>query len=181
MQCAVDIKSLQPWAASVGSIPYMVVAEELLRLATFTTEFDIKAVIADRVAYCFEVVCEYVQKDLRGSSDMINNSDTQTFSNILGLGQKFVDEVLTIKGGWFHNSCELVDLQARRSQRGWSTLVVWSPWGPQVVCHVQGSRQHAGRLDEEYVGRSISITQDSFVSDSFQQMPTQGYLFKMII
>ena len=31
------------------------------------------------------------------------------------LGQKFVDEVLTIKGGWFHISCELVDLQARRS------------------------------------------------------------------
>ena len=62
------------------------VAEELLRLATFTTEFDIKAVIADRVAYCFEVVCEHVQKDLRGSSDMINNprSDIQTFSNILG-------------------------------------------------------------------------------------------------
>ena len=68
MQCAVDIKSLQPWSASVGSIPYMVVAEELLRLATFTTEFD-KAVIADRVAYCFEVVCERVQKDLRGTEN----------------------------------------------------------------------------------------------------------------
>ena len=78
MQCAVDIKSLQPWSASVGSIPYMVVAEELLRLATFTTEFDIKAVIADRVAYCFEMVYEHVQKDLRGSSDMINNPG-QTF------------------------------------------------------------------------------------------------------
>ena len=39
------------------------VAEELLRLATFTTEFDIKAIIADRVAYCFEVVCEHVQKN----------------------------------------------------------------------------------------------------------------------
>ena len=78
MQCEVDIKSLQPWSASVGSIPYMVVAEELLRLATFTTEFDIKAPIADRVAYCFEVVCEHVQKDLRGSSDMINNPG-QTF------------------------------------------------------------------------------------------------------
>ena len=37
------------------------VAEELLRLATFTTEFDIKAVIADRAAYCFEVVCEHVR------------------------------------------------------------------------------------------------------------------------
>ena len=69
MQCAVDIKCLQPWSASVGSIPYMVVAEELLRLATFTTEFDIKAVIADRVAYCFEVVCEHVQKDLRGTEN----------------------------------------------------------------------------------------------------------------
>ena len=53
MQCAVDIKSLQPWSAGVGGIPYMVgVADELLRLATFTTEFDIKAVIADCVAYC---------------------------------------------------------------------------------------------------------------------------------
>ena len=117
------------------------VAEELLRLATFTTEFDIKAVIADRVAYCFEVVCEHEQKDLRGTEneftlgsrklrhDQQPRSDIQTFSNILGLGQKFVDEVLTIKGGWFHNSCELVDLQARRSQRGWSTLVVWCPMG----------------------------------------------------
>ena len=45
------------------------VAEELLRLATFTTEFDIKAVIADRVAYCFEVVCEHVQKELRGTEN----------------------------------------------------------------------------------------------------------------
>ena len=45
-QCDVDIKSLQPWSAGVGGIPYMVgVAEELLRLATFTTEFDIKAII----------------------------------------------------------------------------------------------------------------------------------------
>ena len=88
MQCAGDGKSLQPWSAGVGSIPYMVVAEELPRLATFTTEFDIKAVIADRVAYCFEVVCEHVQKDLRGTeneftlgsrnSDMINNPG-QTF------------------------------------------------------------------------------------------------------
>ena len=79
MQCAVDIKSLQPWSAGVSGIPYMVgVAEELLRLAAFTTEFDIKAVIADRVAYCFEVVCEHVQKDLRGSSDLINNPG-QTF------------------------------------------------------------------------------------------------------
>ena len=70
MQCAVDIKSLQPWSAGVCGIPYMVgVAEELLRLATFTTEFDIKAVIADRVAYCFEVVCEHVQKDLRGTEN----------------------------------------------------------------------------------------------------------------
>ena len=49
---------------------YMVgVVEELLRLATFTTEFDIKAVIADRAAYCFEVVCERVQKDLRGTEN----------------------------------------------------------------------------------------------------------------
>ena len=48
MQCTVDIKSLQPWSAGVSGIPYMVgVAEELLRLATFTTEFDIKAVIAE--------------------------------------------------------------------------------------------------------------------------------------
>ena len=63
------------------------VAEELLRLATCTTDFDIKAIIADRAAYCFEVVCEHVQKDLRGteneswaaeSSDMVNNPD-QTF------------------------------------------------------------------------------------------------------
>ena len=45
------------------------VAEELLRLATFTTEFDIKAVIADRATYCFEVVCEHVQKDLRGTEN----------------------------------------------------------------------------------------------------------------
>ena len=87
------------------------VAEELLRLATFTTEFDIKAVIADRAVYCFEVVCEHVQKELRGteneftlgsrklSHDQQPRSDLQTFSNILGLGQKFVDEVLTIKGG----------------------------------------------------------------------------------
>ena len=45
------------------------VAEERLRLATFTTEFDIKAVIADRAAYCFEVVCEHVQKDLRGTEN----------------------------------------------------------------------------------------------------------------
>ena len=89
MQCAVDIKSLQPWSAGVAGIPYMVgVAEELLRLATFTTEFDIKAIIADRATYCFAVVCEHVQKDL-----------IQTFSNILGLGQKFVDEVLTIRAG----------------------------------------------------------------------------------
>ena len=57
MQCAVDIKRLQPWSAGVSGIPNMVgVAEELFRLATFTTEFDIKAVIADRVAYCFEAV-----------------------------------------------------------------------------------------------------------------------------
>ena len=70
MQCAVDIKSLQPWSAGVGGIPDMVgVAEELLRLATFTTEFDIKAIIADRAAYCFEVVCEHVQKDLRGTEN----------------------------------------------------------------------------------------------------------------
>ena len=89
MQCTVDIKSLQPWSVGVSGIPYMVgVAEELLRLATFTTEFDIKAVIADRAVYCFEVVCEHVQKELRGtenefpwaaeSSDMINNPG-QTF------------------------------------------------------------------------------------------------------
>ena len=59
MQCAVDIKSLQPWSAGVGGIPYLVgVAEELLRLATFTTEFDIKAIIADRAAYCFEACAE---------------------------------------------------------------------------------------------------------------------------
>ena len=45
------------------------VAEELLRLATFTTEFDIKAVIADRAVYCFEVVCEHVQKELRGTEN----------------------------------------------------------------------------------------------------------------
>ena len=130
-------KSLQPWSAAVSGIPYMVgVAEELLKLATFTTKFD----IADRAAYCFEVVCEHVQKDLRGTEneftlgsrklrhDQQPRSDIQTFSNILGLVRNF-----TIKGGWFHISCELVDLQARRSQRGWSTLVVWSPWGPQVV------------------------------------------------
>ena len=51
------------------------VAEELLRLATFTTEFDIKAIIADRAAYCFEVVCEHVQKDLRGTENefTVNN------------------------------------------------------------------------------------------------------------
>ena len=64
------------------------VAEEPLRLATFTTEFDIKAIIADRTAYCFEVVCEHVQKDLRGteneftwaaeSLDMVNTPG-QTF------------------------------------------------------------------------------------------------------
>ena len=167
MDAMLDIKSLQPWSVGVSGIPYMVgVPEELLRLATFTTEFDIKAVIADRAAYCFEVVCEHVQKDLRGTEneftlgsrklrhDQQPRSDIQTFSNILGLGQKFVDEVLPIKGGWFHISCELVDLQARRSQRGRSTLVVWSPWGPQVVCHVYGSHRHEGRLDEECVGRS---------------------------
>ena len=46
------------------------VAEELLRLATFTTEFDIKAIIADRAAYgTVEVVCEHVQKDLRGTQN----------------------------------------------------------------------------------------------------------------
>ena len=66
----VDIKSLQPWSAGVDGIPYMVgVAEELLRLATFTTELDIKAVIADRATYCFEVVCEHVQKDLRSTEN----------------------------------------------------------------------------------------------------------------
>ena len=81
-----SIKSLQTWSAGVSGIPYMVgVAEELLRLATFTTEFDTKAVIADRAVYCFEVVCEHVQKELRGpwaaeSSDMINNPD-QTFKH----------------------------------------------------------------------------------------------------
>ena len=87
------------------------VAEELLRLATFTTEFDIKAVIADRAVYCFEVVCEHVQKELRGTEneftlgsrklryDQQPRSEIQTFSNILGLGQKFVDEVLTIRAG----------------------------------------------------------------------------------
>ena len=81
------------------------VAEELLRLATFTTEFDIKAVIADRATHCFEVVCEHVQSDLRGTENEFTlgsrklrhgqqpRSDIQTFSNILGLGQKFVDEV----------------------------------------------------------------------------------------
>ena len=105
MQGAVDIKSLQPWSASAGGIPYMVVAEELLRLAAFTTEFDIKTVIADRATYCFEVVCEHVQKDLRGTENEFAlgsrkpRSDIQTFSNILGLGQKFVDEVLTIRAG----------------------------------------------------------------------------------
>ena len=112
MQCTVDIKSLQPWSVGVSGIPYMVgVAEELLRLATFTTEFDIKAVIADRAVYCFEVVCEHVQKELRGTEneftmgsrklrhDQQPRSDIQTFSNILGLGQKFVDEVLTIRAG----------------------------------------------------------------------------------
>ena len=99
----------------------MVVAEELLRLATFTTEFDIKAVIADRATYCEEVVCEHVQKDLRGTeneftgSRMLRHGQQPTFSNILGLGQKFVDEVLIIRGGWFEHSCKLVDLQARRS------------------------------------------------------------------
>ena len=120
----------------MGSIPYMVVAEELLRLATFTTEFDIKAVIADRVAYCFEVVnmCRKIYVAPRMSSPCQQpRSDIQAFSNILGLGQKFVDEVLTIKGGWFHISCELVDLQARRSQRGRSTLVVWSPGTPSCL------------------------------------------------
>ena len=89
MQCAVDIKSLQPWSAGVGGIPYMVgVAEELLRLATFTTDF----VIADRATYCFEVVCEHVQKDLRGTENEFTlgsrklrhgqqpRSDIQTFS-----------------------------------------------------------------------------------------------------
>ena len=43
IQCAVDIKSLQPWSAGVSGIPYMVaVAEELLRLATFTTSSTAK-------------------------------------------------------------------------------------------------------------------------------------------
>ena len=96
MQCTVDIKSLQPWSVGVSGIPYMVgVAEELLRLATFTTEFDIKAVIADRAVYCLEVVCEHVQKELRGTEneftlgsrklrhDQQPRSDIQTFSNIL--------------------------------------------------------------------------------------------------
>ena len=99
MQCTVDIKSLQPWSAGVSGIPYMVgVAEELLRLATFTTEFDIKAAIADRAVYCFEVVCEHVQKELRGTEneftlgsrklrhDQQSRSDIQTFSNILRTG-----------------------------------------------------------------------------------------------
>ena len=153
----------------------MVVAEELLRLATFTTEFDIKAVIADRVAYCFEMVCEHVQKDLRGSSDMINNPG-QTLKRFqhTGLGQKFVDEVLTIRAG---GSSLVANWLTCRPGEASEDGQRWSPWGPQVVCHVHGSRRHGGRLDEEYVGRSISITQNSFVSDSFQQMPTQGYLF----
>ena len=60
---------------------------------------------------CFEVVCEHVQNELRGTEneftlgsrklrhDQQPRSDIQTFSNILGLGQKFVDEVLTIRAG----------------------------------------------------------------------------------
>ena len=98
------------------------VAEELLRLATFTTEFDIKAIIADRATYCFEVVCEHVQKDLRGTENEFTlgsrklrhgqqpRSDIQTFSNIPGLGQKFVDEVLTHQSGWFEHSWGLANM-----------------------------------------------------------------------
>ena len=54
-------------------------------------------------------VCEHVQKDLRGTENEFTlgsrklrhgqQPDIQTFSNILGLGQKFVDEVLTIRAG----------------------------------------------------------------------------------
>ena len=56
-------------------------------------------------------MCEHVQKDLRGTENEFtlgsrklrhgqqSRSDIQTFSNILGLGQKFVDEVLTIRAG----------------------------------------------------------------------------------
>ena len=116
MQCAVDIKSLQHWSAGVSNIPYMVdVAEELLRLATFTTEFDIKAVIADRATYCEKWcvnMCRRIYAAPRmslfwaaESSDMVNNPG-QTFN----IFQRSAHH----QGGWFHISCELVDLQARR-------------------------------------------------------------------
>ena len=56
---------------------------------------------------------EFILGSRKLRHDQQPRSDIQTFSNILELDQKFVDEVLTMKGGWFHISCELVDLQAR--------------------------------------------------------------------
>ena len=64
---------------------------------------------------CFEVVCEHVQKDLRGTENEFTlgsrklrhgqqpRSDIQTFANTRGLGQNSLT-----KCSW--HSCELVDM-----------------------------------------------------------------------
>ena len=82
LQCAVDIRSLQPWSAGVSGIPYMVgVAEELLRLATYTTEFDIKAVIADRATYCVNM-CRRIYVAPRMSSPWVASTTQVRHSNV---------------------------------------------------------------------------------------------------
>ena len=75
----------------MSGIPYMVgVAEELLRLATFTTEFDIKLssqiVLYTALKWCVNMCRKnYVVPKMNSpwaaeSSDMINNPD-QTFKH----------------------------------------------------------------------------------------------------
>ena len=77
MQCAVDIKSLQPWSASVGSIPYMVVAE--------TSKLSSQIVSHTALKWCVSMCRKiYVAPRMSSpwaaeSSDMINNPG-QTFN-----------------------------------------------------------------------------------------------------
>jgi hypothetical protein len=99
------LTNVEDWQQGYAGIPYMIAtAEEMIRLTTLKTNFDMKPILRVRIIHSFTVQCEHEQRHLRAAENPATfardeecTDVIQPYTNMFGLGQTYLDECVTIK------------------------------------------------------------------------------------
>jgi hypothetical protein len=113
------------WRLPDGILYLVGVLEEAVRSSTFTTKFDIRTVIEQRMRFALTTICEHKQRLWRNdenqyatgrmkvpASQKKSNKVLQTVSNVFGIGQSFCKAEIIIKPH-----------EAPNDPRRWETIV----------------------------------------------------------